>query len=113
MPEFSFNLIFVPKLTQRIMHQLIFDNSNCLIHNSYFKKMIGTTELRGRLYNLTHPLVTFLNTPPSFIDPSTKSFPLGQKNCINSINKFDSIYENDYNIWHLRLVILHMTNRLK
>ncbi|XP_058783732.1 uncharacterized protein LOC131658455 [Vicia villosa] len=43
MPNFAFNLISAPKLTNTLNCQLMFTNSDCVIHDLLSKKMIGTT----------------------------------------------------------------------
>lgn len=57
MPNFLFNLISVPKLTQIMECHLIFDHFTYVIHKSHSNKMISITNLRGGLYNLNQPQV--------------------------------------------------------
>ncbi|XP_058775261.1 uncharacterized protein LOC131649518 [Vicia villosa] len=65
MPEFSFNLISVPKLTQSLNCQLMFTTVACVIQDLSSKRMIGTTELHGGLYLLKTPIMSLLPDPPS------------------------------------------------
>jgi hypothetical protein len=65
-PEFSFNLISVPKLTCSLKCQLIFDNDKCVIQDSYSHKMIGATSLDNGLYLLTQPSITLCPTSLNF-----------------------------------------------
>jgi hypothetical protein len=94
-PDFSFNLISVPKLTTTLHCQLLFDNSTCLIQDVSSKKMIGAADLSHGLYTLKSPLVSL---PPK-----------AYSHCINSIhtsssNKTDksSNKTDNCNLWHLR-----------
>lgn len=43
-PHFTFNLIYVPKLTVSLDCHLIYDNANCFIQNTCSKRMIGAAE---------------------------------------------------------------------
>jgi hypothetical protein len=87
-PDFSYNLISVPKLTLNLKCHLIFDNTTCVIQDSFLKMLIGAAELKHGLYLLTSPLVSLPNTTPT--------------HCINSINSLSSNKPTDCNVWHLR-----------
>jgi hypothetical protein len=66
-PEFSLNLISVPKLTQSSSCTVVFDNVHCFIQEKRTLKMIGSGELIEGLYYLTiktntHHTSTTVNT---------------------------------------------------
>lgn len=90
MPEFSFNLVHVPKLTKTLNCQLIFNNIDCVIHDTCSKKMIDKTKLNDGLCLLTFPYITWHNTPFDHY--------------INSI--LTHALDTSYNckLWHFRLV---------
>jgi hypothetical protein len=50
--DFSFNLIYVPKLTKNLNYFLMFDGMKCLIQDTLSKKMIGVADLDHGLYTL-------------------------------------------------------------
>ncbi|KAK2359287.1 hypothetical protein QL285_084673 [Trifolium repens] len=87
-PNFSFNLISVPKLTHTLACNLLFDKSKCLIQDLYSKMMIGTAELKHGLYILTTPLVSLPHTLP--------------RHSINSITSTSVNKPNDHALWHMR-----------
>ena len=98
-PNFSFNLISVPKLTLNLHCYLMFNDHECLIQDSCSKRMIGVVELFSGLYILKTPTVSLGNLP--------------EKSCINklnniefithSVNSLESHKDNDCNVWHRRL----------
>ncbi|KAK2354629.1 putative mitochondrial protein [Trifolium repens] len=98
-PNFSFNLISVPKLTLNLHCYLMFNDHECLIQDSCSKRMIGVAELFSGLYILKRPTVSLGNLP--------------EKSCINklnnisqfthSVNSLESHKDNDCNVWHRRL----------
>lgn len=86
MPQFSFNLIFVPKLTHCLDCQLIFNNDTCLRQNSYSKKIIDATDLKGELYILNHPQVAISNTLSCISESSIKTLSLKHTTYVNYLN---------------------------
>ena len=52
-PEFTFNLISITKLTNSLSCQLIFSPNHCLIQERHSLKTIGSAEVRDGLYMLT------------------------------------------------------------
>ena len=52
-PEFTFNLIFITKLTHSLACQLIFSHNTCLIQERHSLKTIGSAEVRDGLYMLS------------------------------------------------------------
>ncbi|XP_058783503.1 uncharacterized protein LOC131658196 [Vicia villosa] len=89
MPEFSFNLISVPKLTKTLNCQLMFTDVNCVIQDLSSKMMIGTAELHGGLYLLKSPSVSLYPNPPNHFVNSSVHIPVNSSsNC---------------SLWHLRL----------
>ncbi|KAK2437637.1 putative mitochondrial protein [Trifolium repens] len=92
-PNFSFNLISVPKLTLNLHCSLMFNDHKCLIQDTCSKKMIGVAELNSGLYILKTPTVSLGNNP---------STP-----CINKIshivNSLESHQVDECNVWHKRL----------
>jgi len=87
LPQFSFNLIYVPNFTQSIKCQLIFENDKCIIKDTYSQKINGAAEVKYGLYMLTEPLVSH-GQVPSFI-------------CNNVVSVFD--INKHYSIRHMRL----------
>ncbi|KAK2388029.1 putative mitochondrial protein [Trifolium repens] len=92
-PNFSFNLISVPKLTLNLHYSLMFNDHKCLIQDTCSKKMIGAAELNSGLY--------ILKTPNISLGPNL-SIP-----CINNISHIVSSLEShrndECNVWHKRL----------
>lgn len=94
MPDFSFNLIYVPKLTKNLKCQLMFNYTDYMIQDTYSKKMIGTAKLDGGLYLLDCPSVTLYHTL--------------------SMHSIDTLHDQPLdtthhcNLWHLRLA--HLSN---
>lgn len=103
MPQFSFNLIFVPKLTYCLDCKLIFNNSTCLIHKSYLKKMIGEASLKRRLYILNHPQLRVFNTLSCNFDSCIKNLHLKHHTYVNSVKHHGSSNLSSCNILHLRV----------
>lgn len=67
----------------------MFNDSDCMIHDTLSKKMIGTTRLNGGLYILVSPSVTLYHTPSTHsIDTLHAQYLYTTHNC---------------NLWHLRL----------
>jgi len=62
-PQFSFNLIYVPKLTKNISCKLFFDDTKCLIHAKLSHKIIDPDEMQDGLYILRSPLISIVHTP--------------------------------------------------
>lgn len=89
MPGFSFNLIFVPKLTRISQCQLILNDNDCMIHDIHSKNSIGTTRSSGRLYILESPSVTLHHTPSN--------------HSINTLHNKSLDIDQNCNLWHLRL----------
>lgn len=89
MPDFSFNLISLPKLTKTLNCQLMLNDTDCIIQNTHSKKMIDTTRLNGELCILDSPSVTLYHTP------STHS--------INTLHNHSLDISQNCNLWHLRL----------
>jgi hypothetical protein len=89
-PEFSFNLISVPKLTCSLKCQLIFDSDKCVIQDSYSQKMIGAASLDNGLYLLTQPSITLGPTSLNFCTQTCLSL---------ANNKHKNV---DCNTWHMR-----------
>jgi hypothetical protein len=89
-PEFSFNLISVPRLTCSLKCQLIFDNDKCLIQDSYSQKMIGAASLDNGLYLLTQPSITLGPTSLNFCTQTCLSL---------ANNRHKNV---DCNTWHMR-----------
>lgn len=67
MPTFTFNLIYVPKLTKTLNCQLIFNDIDCVIHDIWSKMMIGKTKVNGGLYLFTSPTTTLNHTPSNYL----------------------------------------------
>ena len=74
-PSFSFNLIFVKRLTENLSCCLVFINDSCFIEDLYTQTMIGIAEARSGLYHLLPKAV-----PPSsltdFLSCLSPNFPL-------------------------------------
>jgi len=62
-PQFSFNLVSIPKLTRNIHCTFLFDDTRCLIQAKHSQKMIGAAELQDGLYFLKTPLACIVHTP--------------------------------------------------
>ena len=52
-PEFTFNLIFITKLTHSLACQIIFSHNTCIIQERHSLKTIGSAEVRDGLYMLS------------------------------------------------------------
>jgi hypothetical protein len=94
-PSFSFNLIFVPQLTQNLQCTLIFDNNDCLVQEKCSKMMIGVAKMLNGLFILQSPSVTLGNLPSNC--------------CINSILSINHSHpslgtnnDNNCTLWHRR-----------
>jgi hypothetical protein len=97
-PNFSFNLISVPKLTNNLHCTLLFDDHNCVIQDLYSKRMIGVAEMHNGLYLLKNPSVSLGKLPST--------------HCINSLNHLDTSTHHpspldnsktiDCTLWHKR-----------
>ena len=84
LPEFSFNLISITKLTKSLNCQLIFDDKHCLIQDINTLRRIGTAEVSNGLYVLqASPVSNFVVTPSPTL-----------------VNTF---YKDKFDIWHFRL----------
>jgi hypothetical protein len=87
-PNFSFNLIYVPKLTSHLHCQLTFDNDKCLIQDNYSKMMIGSAKVNHGLYILTTPVVSL-----------GQNQNLPKLACIHSINTLQTPKSDDCTLW--------------
>ncbi|GAU46782.1 hypothetical protein TSUD_351810 [Trifolium subterraneum] len=84
-PEFSLNLLSVPRLTHNSKFVVLFDNLDCLIQEKKSLKMIGSGELIEGLYYLTN-----------------KPQPVSANSSI-SINPSSNIHIPKQALWHFRL----------
>lgn len=89
MPNFSFNLISVPKLTKTLNFQSMFNDIYCIIHDTCSNKMIYTTRLNGGLYVLASPFVTLNHIPHA--------------HSISVLHTPSLYMSQNSNLWHLRL----------
>ncbi|CAJ2662090.1 unnamed protein product [Trifolium pratense] len=93
-PNFTFNLISVPKLTKNLHCSLMFNDNKCVIQESSSKRMIGVADLLNGLYILTTPKVSLGHIPNT--------------SCINNTNKITDVHSleshknSDCNVWHKR-----------
>ncbi|CAJ2666297.1 unnamed protein product [Trifolium pratense] len=93
-PNFTFNLISVPKLTKNLHCSLMFNDNKCVIQESSSRRMIGVADLLNGLYILTTPKVSLGHIPNT--------------SCINNINKITDVHSleshknSDCNVWHKR-----------
>jgi hypothetical protein len=83
-PQFSFNLMSIPKMIKNLHCTFFFDDSRCLIQAKHSQKMIGAAELEDGLYLLKTPLASIVHTP--------------SLHCVNNVKTMNK----DCNLWHMR-----------
>ena len=75
-PSFSFNLLSVSKLTQKLSYCLVFLAQCCFIQDLTYWRTIGMGEVSNGLYLLQHSPPATARIPPSFHDClNQSSFP--------------------------------------
>ena len=97
-PSFSFNLLYVSKLTQRLPYCLLLLSQFCLLQDLTCLRTIGVGEVDNGLYLLQNST------------SKTSSFPSSLTECLSTHKHINSVHStatssspNMSTIWHFRL----------